>query len=183
MRVLAFSALAMLLGAVSVSAANIEACAPLLDHKLKTLQGRLQSLCDYQGKVLLIVNTASFCGHTGQYEGLETLYRRYKEQGFVVLGFPSNDFGQQEPGDSRQIASFCERTYQVRFPLFEKSSVTGPNSITLFRQLAAMGEGAPQWNFHKYLVDRSGTTVLAFPSTLTPDDPRLAQQIERLLKD
>jgi glutathione peroxidase len=183
MRVLAVAALAMLLGGASVSAANLGACAPLLDHKVNTLQGGLQSLCDFQGKVLLIVNTASFCGYTGQYEGLETLYGRYKDQGFVVLGFPSNDFGQQEPGDNRQIASFCERTYQVRFPLFEKSGVTGPNSIALFRQLALMAKEAPQWNFHKYLVDRSGTKVLAFRSTVTPDDPGLAQQIERLLKD
>ncbi|MET0216370.1 MAG: glutathione peroxidase [Burkholderiales bacterium] len=170
-------------GFVSASAADDRACSPLLNHHLTSLQGKPQRLCDYQGKVLLIVNTASFCGFTSQYKGLEALYQKYKDRGLVVLGFPSNDFGQQEPGNSKEIAAFCERTYQVRFPMFEKSAVTGPEANPVFQQLAAISNDVPKWNFHKYLVSRSGTKVVSFSSSVTPEDARLTAQIESMLGD
>ena len=101
------------------------ACPPLLDHRMNTLQGQPANLCQYEGKVLVVVNTASYCGYTDQYKGLEALYQKYKGQGLVVLGVPSNDFGGQEPGTAEQVADFCERTYKVRFPMLEKSVVSG----------------------------------------------------------
>lgn len=156
-------------------------CPPLLQHKLTTLQGSVQEMCAYRGKVLLIVNTASFCGFTGQYKGLEALYRKYSARGLVVLGFPSNDFGRQEPGDSKEIAAFCERTYQLQFPMFEKSSVSGAGANPVFRGLSAVTREQPQWNFHKYLVDREGAKVISFPSATTPESPALISQIEALL--
>ena len=125
------------------------------------------------GKVLLIVNTASYCGYTGQYEGLEALYRRYKGRGLVVVGFPSNDFGGQEPGSNQEIAQFCRLTYGVQFPMFEKSSVTKVSSNPLFASLSATTGVAPQWNFYKYVVDRKGHAVAGYGSRTTPDDREL----------
>ncbi|MBL8539189.1 MAG: glutathione peroxidase [Betaproteobacteria bacterium] len=145
--------------AEAVVAAGDSDCPRLLRHTLATLQGGNQDLCDYRGKVLLVVNTASFCGFTGQYEGLEALQRKFKDRGFVVLGFPSNDFGRQEPGSSKEIAAFCRRTYDVDFPMFEKLSVSGPAGNAFFRELTASSGESPQWNFHKYLIDGSGERV------------------------
>lgn len=170
-----------LFAAGSAQGAGESGCAPLLQHQLTTLQGSTQDLCAYQGKVLLIVNTASLCGFTGQYRGLETLYRKYKDRGLVVLGFPSNDFGEQEPGGNKDIAAFCERTHQVQFRMFEKSSVTGSGANPVFRELIAVSREQPQWNFHKYLVDRAGATVISFPSKVTPDNATLTSRIEALL--
>ncbi len=157
-------------------------CPALLRHRFNRLQtGESQSLCQFQGKVLLVVNTASYCGYTGQYEGLEALYRKYKGRGLVVVGFPSNDFGGQEPGTNQEIAQFCRLTYGVQFPMFEKSSVTKVSENPLFATLAAATGVAPQWNFYKYLVDRNGQPVKGYASRTTPDDREFVQAIERLL--
>ena len=157
-------------------------CAPLLDHSFPALlTGKPQSLCQYGGKVLLVVNTASACGFTPQYEGLEALYKRYAARGLVVVGFPSNDFGGQEPGSNKEVADFCQVNYGVSFPMFEKTAVSGPRANPLYVSLAQQGGGAPQWNFHKYLVDRSGTRVTAFPSAIDPGSPRIVREIEKLL--
>jgi glutathione peroxidase len=159
-------------------------CVPLLRHTFNSLQGGApQSLCQYAGKVLLIVNTASHCGYTPQYEGLEALYRKYRDRGFVVLGFPSNDFGSQEPGSNKEVAEFCRSTYGVQFPMFEKSSVARLDKHTLYSELAAQTGQAPKWNFHKYLVDRSGRRVQSFGSDVTPDQRDFVGQIEKLLAE
>jgi glutathione peroxidase len=139
------------------------------------------SLCQFKGKVVLIVNTASQCGFTPQYEGLEALYRRYKDRGLVVLGFPANDFGGQEPGSSKDIARFCQVNYGVSFPMFAKTAVVGPDANPLYRDLAAQSGKPPRWNFHKYLVDRNGAVVASFDSAISPRDARVTTQIERLL--
>lgn len=137
----------------------------------------------YQGKVMLIVNTASQCAFTNQYEGLESLYRRYRDQGLVVLGFPSNDFGSQEPGSEREIQNFCQNTYAVQFPMYEKIRVRGDNADPLYQALAAAADSKPRWNFHKYLVDRNGRVVDAFSSMTSPLNGELVQQIETLLAE
>jgi glutathione peroxidase len=129
----------------------------------------------------LVVNTASFCGFTKQYKGLENLYRKYQNRGLVVLGFPSNDFGNQEPGSNKEIADFCENTYGVKFPMFAKSIVKGPNANELFLNLAKMSE-EPRWNFHKYLIDRNGNFVKSFSSFTSPKSRKLIIDIEKLLK-
>ncbi len=157
------------------------ACSGLLDLTVARLQDDApQRLCQYAGQVVLVVNTASFCGFTNQYEGLEALYDKYRRRGFVVLGFPSNDFGQQEPGSNREIAEFCFNTYAVRFPMFAKTNVLGPAASPLFSALSRQA-GAPRWNFHKYLIGRDGRVVAAFPSQVRPLDKPLTQAIERLL--
>ena len=157
------------------------ACPPLLDVKLPTLTEDEASLCQYQGKVLLVVNTASQCGYTPQYEGLEKLYRRYKDKGLVVIGFPSNDFGGQEPGSSKEIAKFCELNYGVSFPMFDKTAVAKGRINPFYERLAQASKSRPRWNFHKYLVDRRGEKVLAYASEVTPGDPKFVKDIERLL--
>jgi glutathione peroxidase len=139
-----------------------------------------QSLCQYAGKVLLIVNTASYCGFTPQYKGLEALYDKYKGQGLVVLGFPSNDFA-QESGDNKQIADFCENTYGVRFPMFAKSAVRGSDANPLYRRLAKETGRAPLWNFHKYLIGRSGAVVASYTSMTGPGSAGLVRDIEKQL--
>jgi glutathione peroxidase len=158
------------------------ACPSLLNHQFKRLQDDApQNLCQYAGKVTLVVNTASYCGYTSQYEGLEALYAAYRERGLVVLGFPSNDFGGQEPGNSKQIADFCFNTYGVKFPMFAKSAVTGKQANALHAQLAASSGQAPAWNFHKYLVGRDGKLIASYPGKVTPQDGRLKAAIEKAL--
>jgi glutathione peroxidase len=157
-------------------------CSPLLSHSFPRLQDEApQNLCQYQGKVILIVNTASFCGFTSQYEGLEKLYAKYKDQGFVVLGFPSNDFGQQEPGSNKEIADFCKNTYDVKFPMFSKSAVSGNNPNPLFKMLIAKTGTTPKWNFYKYLIDRNGNVIDSFGSLTKPSSNSITSQIEKLL--
>jgi glutathione peroxidase len=168
----------VLILASSVSGA---ACPPLLDLKLPTLTEDAASLCQYEGKVLLVVNTASECGYTPQYEGLEQLHRRYKDKGLVVIGFPSNDFGAQEPGSNKEIAKFCEVNYGVSFPMFAKSAVAKGPINPFYERLAQASNSRPRWNFHKYLVDRKGERVLAYESAVTPTDPKFVKAIERLL--
>ncbi|HZW12934.1 MAG TPA: glutathione peroxidase [Noviherbaspirillum sp.] len=158
------------------------ACPSILDQRFNRLQDDAsQHLCQYAGRVVLVVNTASYCGFTGQYEGLEALYAKYNPRGLVVLGFPSNDFGQQEPGSSKQIADFCFNTYGVKFPMFAKSSVVGKDANPLHAQLAKITGTPPKWNFHKYLIDRSGKVVGSYGSRTAPDDRKLVGDIERAL--
>ena len=157
-------------------------CSPLLSHTFPRLQDEApQNLCQYQGKVVLVVNTASFCGFTSQYEGLEKLYAKYKDRGLVVLGFPSNDFGQQEPGSNKEIAEFCKNTYDVKFPMFAKSSVSGSNPNPLFKQLIAKTGTTPKWNFYKYLIDRNGNVVDSYGSMTKPTSSSITGEIEKLL--
>jgi glutathione peroxidase len=159
-------------------------CPPLLRHTLNSLQtGQPQSLCQYGGKVVLIVNTASFCGYTNQYEGLEALYRKYKDRGLVVLGFPSNDYGAQEPGSNKEIAEFCRTTYGVQFPMFEKAAGIRLAAHPLYAELVAKTGQAPQWNFHKYLVDRTGRRVESFGSAVEPGQRAFVAAIERMLAE
>jgi glutathione peroxidase len=157
------------------------ACPALLDRNVSDILDKPRSLCEYAGKVVLVVNTASECGYTPQYEGLEALYRKYRERGLVVLGFPSNDFGSQEPGSNREIAAFCVNQYAIDFPMFAKSSVRGEGANPLFADLAQATGSAPRWNFHKYLVARDGRAVQAFATRVEPQDPKLVAEIERLL--
>jgi len=156
-------------------------CPSILDHKFANLMDQPVSLCQFSGKVLLIVNTASECGYTPQYEGLEKLHRRYRDKGFMVLGFPANDFGGQEPGSNKEIAQFCRVNYGITFPVFAKTSVVGANANLLFRELAAKTGKPPRWNFHKYLLDRMGQPVAAFESSVEPEDRQVTAQIEKLL--
>jgi glutathione peroxidase len=180
--------LAGALGAACAGAApSVQAttsCPPLLQHRVPRLQDeKMQDLCQYRGQVLLVVNTASYCGFTGQYRALETLYDRYRARGFSVLGFPSNDFS-QEPGSNAQIAEFCESTFGVRFPMFIKTRVGGQGQGAvhpLFESLATASGQRPQWNFHKYLVGRDGRAVSSFASRVDPLDARLVRELERLL--
>jgi glutathione peroxidase len=167
--------------AVKPSGAAESACPTILNHKVIGLHNEPVPLCQYGGKVLLVVNTASECGYTPQYEGLEKLYRRYHDKGFFVLGFPANDFGGQEPGSNQEIAQFCRLNYGVTFPMFAKTSVIGAKANPLYRALAAQTGKPPRWNFHKYLLDRSGNPVAAFESAIEPEDPRITGQIEKLL--
>jgi len=157
-------------------------CPPLLNHSLKDIDGAQQNLCDYAGKVVLVVNTASQCGYTGQYKGLQALYDKYGKQGLVVLGFPANDFGGQEPGSNAKIKDFCESNYEVDFPLFSKVGVTAQNANPLHEGLAKATGQRPQWNFHKYLIDRSGTRVLSFASAVEPESKEIVRNIEDMLK-
>jgi len=154
------------------------ACPSLLDRTMDTIHEKPQSLCEYAGKVVLVVNTASQCGYTPQYEGLETLYRKYKDRGLVVLGFPANDFGGQEPGSNKEIAAFCVNQYAIDFPMFAKIDL---KKNPLYAELTKATGTAPRWNFHKYLIDRSGKQVLSFDTRVAPDDPKLVQEIEKLL--
>jgi glutathione peroxidase len=178
------SVLALVAGASATPAraADAPACPAILNHSFDRLQDeKPQSLCQYAGKVVLVVNTASFCGFTPQYKGLEALYSKYKDRGLVVLGFPSNDFS-QEPKGNQQIADFCENTFGVKFPMFTKTSVTGPQAVPLYRQLAAQaGNQRPLWNFHKYLLGRDGKVLGSYASQVEPDDRKFVMAIERAL--
>jgi glutathione peroxidase len=159
------------------------ACPANLQYTFPRLQDEQpQSLCQYRGKVLLVVNTASYCGFTGQYEGLEALHARYKDRGLVVLGFPSNDFA-QETGSNAQIASFCENTFGVKFPMFAKSSVRGAEASPFYQSLARQAGHAPRWNFYKYLLGRDGRVIDSYASTTAPDSRVLRQAIERALAE
>lgn len=156
----------------------------VLGHEMRRIDGTAEKLEKYKGKVVLIVNTASRCGLTPQYEALESLYRKHKEAGLVVLGFPANNFMGQEPGTNEEIARFCEERYSVTFPMFEKISVKGEDAHPLYKQLAAQPEpagGEPSWNFTKYLVDRKGRVVQRFEPRVTPTDERLTGRIRELL--
>jgi len=154
----------------------------LHDLAVNALDGTPKSLSDYKGKVLLIVNTASECGFTPQYEGLERLYKTYPDKGVVVLGFPSNDFGGQEPGTASEIQAFCEKKYRVTFPMFAKVKTKGEGQSPVYEFLTAK-HGEPQWNFHKYVVGKDGQTRAAFASAVTPDSKELKDAIEAALRE
>lgn len=171
-----------LLGMVCVALPAGAACSGPLNEKLTTLQGQPADLCQYDGKVVLVVNTASYCGNTPQYKGLEALYEKYKDQGFVVLGFPANDFGGQEPGSNKEVADFCERTYKVKFPMFSKSSVVQGGDNPVITQLAQSTHDWPEWNFHKYLISRDGKQFKSVAAHTDPADPLVVAQIEQWLK-
>lgn len=149
---------------------------------IKTIEGRATTLNEWQGKVLLVVNTASRCGYTPQYEGLEKLHRRYADRGFAVLGFPSNDFGGQEPGSNSEIRYFCQTNYKVSFPLFEKGPVTGTAIQPLFKALVGDGP-AIGWNFEKILLGADGKVLRRFGSTTAPDSAELTQAIQSAIED
>jgi glutathione peroxidase len=153
----------------------------LYDMKVTTLAGQPVDLAAYRGKVTLVVNVASQCGFTPQYAGLEKLYREFAPKGFAILGFPSNDFGGQEPGTAEEIQQFCKRTYDVTFPMFEKVvTKAGPQQSPVYAFLGESGS-LPQWNFSKYVVDKSGKVVAFFPSRVAPDAPELRAAIEKAL--
>ncbi|NQW94056.1 MAG: glutathione peroxidase [Polaromonas sp.] len=177
---------ALAVGLFSVSAAHAatpesSACPALLQQNVLRLQDeKPQSLCQYAGKVVVVVNTASFCGFTSQYEGLEALHTKYKDQGLVVLGFPSNDFS-QETGSNKQIADFCENTFGVKFPMFTKTSVSGKDASPLFKQLSAKTGTTPKWNFYKYVISRNGQNVESFNSMADPKSRSFTKEIEKQL--
>lgn len=173
----------ILLPMTSFAQGSNASCPALLNHQFPRLQDDApQNLCQYAGKVLLVVNTASYCGFTHQYEGLEALFAKYEKRGLVVLGFPSNDFGQQEPGGAKQIADLCFNTYGVKFPMFNKSEVVGPRRNPLYAQLYTATKVAPGWNFHKYLIDRSGKVIASYPSDVEPFSGPLVAAIETALQ-
>ena len=171
-------------GLLSVRTAN-SSCPELLDHEFPKLQDDSpQNLCMYKNSVVLVVNTASFCGFTKQYEGLENLYKKYKSEGLVVLGFPSGNFRNQEYSSNKKIAEFCKNTYGVKFPMFAKSNVIdNGDSLAnpLFKKLSVLAE-PPRWNFHKYLLARDGTFHKSFSSFTSPTSKSLVREIEVLLK-
>jgi glutathione peroxidase len=173
-------------GALGLTVAKARAAAPAgcpaaLDHTLPRLQDDApQRLCQFAGKVVLVVNTASYCGYTGQYEGLEKLHARYAARGFTILGIPSNDF-KQEAASTQAIADLCFNTYGVKFPMFAPQAVTGAAAHPFYAGLAKAAGQAPRWNFHKYLLDRQGRVVASFPSAVEPLDARLTARIEQLL--
>lgn len=158
-------------------------CPDILDVEFRELSGgKSVRLCEaYHGKVIVVVNTASKCGYTYQYDGLEKLYEDYRDKGLVVLGFPSNDFANQEPGSEQEIKQFCRLTYGVKFPMFEKTSVARTNANVFYKKLYQATGDSPQWNFHKYILDRNGHVVASFPSRVEPDAPELVRVINKLL--
>ena len=172
-------AIALLAAATTACAAS---CPALLDYRVKTLKGQPADLCQYGGKVVLVVNTASLCGYTPQYKGLESLYQKYRAHGLVVLGFPSNDFGAQEPGSNQQVADFCERTYAVKFPMFDKTVVKGGDASPVYRGLIEASGQPPKWNFHKYLIGRDGKLLDSFASQVAPEDPKLVSAVEQAIR-
>jgi glutathione peroxidase len=158
-------------------------CPETLNFNFRKLGGKeTVNLCDqYKGKVVMIVNTASKCGFTSQYEGLESLYGKYKDRGFVILGFPSNDFGGQEPGTEKQIADFCKLTYGVEFPMFEKTRVAKQNADPIYQTLGRISGEFPEWNFHKYIIDRNGKLAASFGSRVKPQSDAVTNTITNLL--
>jgi len=165
-----------------IIAKQVDGCPETLRHTVRQLNDNKEiNLCDeYKGQVVLIVNTASKCAFTGQYEGLESLYAKYKDQGFAVLGFPSNDFANQEPGDEKQVQEFCRLTYGVQFPMFAKSKVKKQHADPVFKTLGELSKTYPKWNFYKFLLDRDGNIIETYSSLTTPSS--ITARIETLLK-
>ena len=171
---------ALALGILCMNA-TASPCGALLSHKVNDILGGKEDLCQYAGKVVLVVNTASYCGYTPQYKGLQALNEKYKPRGLVILGFPSNDFGEQEPGGNKEIAEFCDRTYAVKFPMFAKTSVKEAGGSAVFDGLAKATGERPKWNFHKYLISRDATKVASFASKVEPDSKEFVQRVEEFL--
>ena len=173
-----------LLAALLLAGAPVAACAAcsdLLKHSYTSLQGKPVNLCDYANRPILVVNTASKCGYTPQFEKLEAMNKRYGPRGLVVLGFPSNDFN-QELGTNKEIAEFCKLTYFVEFPMIEKGAVKGPAANPFYKQLAAATGQPPQWNFHKYLIAPDGRTVYSFATQVEPDSREIMSRLAPMLK-
>ncbi|MBY0468106.1 MAG: glutathione peroxidase [Burkholderiaceae bacterium] len=179
------SVVAASLLASCAASAHAADCPALLDRSMPRLQDeKPQNLCQYSGKVVVVVNTASYCGFTSQYKGLEALYARYRERGLVVLGFPSNDFGSQEPGSNQEIATFCSSTFGVKFPMFTKTRVStsaGADVNPLYAELRKATGSAPRWNFHKYVIARDGKTAESYSALTAPDDKSFIETIDKLL--
>ncbi|MGD9691580.1 MAG: glutathione peroxidase [Phycisphaerales bacterium] len=170
--------------AAQAPAASTAADYAPLKHTLKRIDGSEQNLAEYRGKVVMIVNTASKCGLTPQYEALEALYRKHKDEGFVILAFPANNFMDQEPGSDAQIDSFCKETYDVTFPMFSKISVKGGDMHPLYKQLTSLPDplgGEIRWNFDKFLIDRHGNVVERFHPKTKPDEPQVVELLGKLL--
>ena len=177
-----FAGLVILIVAVSLPAAS-----SLYEFTRPAIDGKPMPLADYKGKVLLLVNVASRCGYTPQYTALESIYEKYKDQGFVILGFPANNFGAQEPGTNDEIKTFCSTKYSVKFPLYGKISVKGRDQAPLYQFLTSKASnpavaGGIKWNFTKFLVDRNGNVVQRFEPEVTPDSAEVTRAIEKLLK-
>ncbi len=171
------------MGVIAMQTTQVQAenCPAFYQHQFKTLQGKSINLCEYQHQPILVVNTASKCGFTPQFEQLEGLYAKYQAQGLLVVGFPSNDF-KQEPGNNKQIGDFCKMTYAVKFPMVEKTSVTGGNANPFYQQLIAKTGKSPQWNFYKYLITPEAKNVYVFESTVSPDSEELMSKLKPFLK-
>ena len=169
------------MGAICLMSASMFGASSVYDFTMNSIDGQPLPLSNFKGKVLLIVNVASFCGFTPQYEGLEAVYEKYKEQGFVIAGFPANNFGAQEPGTNEEIKTFCARKYNVKFPIYSKISVVGPDKAPLYQFLTATG-GEIKWNFTKFLIDRNGKVIARFESPVKPDSPEVISAIEKALK-
>jgi glutathione peroxidase len=166
---------------LTVFAMSLSAASNVHEFTLNSIDGKPSPLAAYKGKVLLMVNVASQCGYTPQYSGLESLYRKYKDKGLVVLGFPANNFGAQEPGTDAEIKQFCSRKYDVTFPMFSKISVKGADAAPLYQFLQEKG-GPVKWNFTKFLVDANGNVLKKFDSGVAPESPELLGAIEQALK-
>lgn len=180
------SGILFLLGVTFVMTVSAASAPGVYDFTLPSIDGKAMPLADYKGKVILIVNVASRCGYTPQYTALEALYEKYQSQGFVILGFPANNFGGQEPGTNQEIKTFCSRKYDVKFPLYSKVSVKGDDQTPLYqyltKQTAAPIAGEIKWNFTKFLVDRNGAVIQRFESAVTPDSPEVVSAVEKALK-
>jgi len=168
-------------------AASLFGASSVLEYTLNSIDGKPAPLAQYKGKVVMIVNVASFCGYTPQYEGLEKLYEKYKDQGFVILGFPANNFGAQEPGTNEEIKTFCTRNYSVTFPMYAKISVKGADKHPLYqfltdKQTNPSSGGEIQWNFTKFLIGRDGKVIARFESAVTPESAEVNSAVEKALK-
>jgi len=175
--------LTLLSGFIMVSTSMGEDLPSALQYQVKSIDGQDVDLKDYKGNVVLIVNVASECGLTGQYKGLQSLYDKYKDQGFVVLGFPCNQFGTQEPGSDAEIKQFCSTKFNVSFPMFSKIDVNGPTASPIYQHLTSqetepVGKGAIKWNFEKFLINREGNIASRFAPTTAPSDAELVKAIE-----
>jgi len=175
----------VVLALVIIMNGSVFAASKIYDFTLPSIDGKAMPLADFKGKVVLVVNVASRCGYTPQYSALEALYEKYKDQGFVIVGFPANNFGAQEPGTNEEIKTFCSRKYNVTFPLYSKVSVKGDDQTPLYqyltKQTGASIAGEIKWNFTKFLVDRNGNVVQRFESAVTPDSKELISAVEKQL--
>jgi glutathione peroxidase len=168
-------------GLLTMLASSAFAASSVHEFTLPSIDGAPAPLAAYKGKVVLIVNVASKCGYTPQYTGLEKLYETYKDRGFVILGFPANNFGAQEPGTNEEIKTFCSRNYNVTFPMYSKISVKGDDKAPLYQYLTSTDGGEIKWNFTKFLVDGNGKVIQRFESKVTPDSPELVGAVEKAL--
>jgi glutathione peroxidase len=174
------------LGLLIMTAGSMSAASNIYSFNLPSIEGKPMPLSEFKGKVILIVNVASQCGYTPQYKGLESLYEKYKDRGFVIVGFPANNFGAQEPGTNEEIKTFCSRKYNVSFPMYSKVSVKGEDQVALYKYLTTDADpthtGEVKWNFTKFLVGRDGQVVNRFEPAVTPESPEIVGAVEKLLQ-